>query len=81
MNISWSHNAVMLGWMMFGMVVCIIVYAFVPEEKELLLCQAISQPIVPHVPRFGAPLMNIVVYETVGYSIVCFDGGGWLWMT
>ena len=81
MNISWSHNTVMLGWMVIGMVVCIIVYAFVPEEKKLLLCQAISQLIVPYVPRFGAPLMNIVVYEIVGCSIIYFNGGGRLWIT
>ena len=42
MNIPWSHNVVMHGGMMFGMVVSIVIFSFVPEEIKLLLSQTVS---------------------------------------
>ena len=36
-DISWSHNTVMLGRMVFGVVVIVVVGALVPKEMKLLL--------------------------------------------
>ena len=69
------------GRMMLRKIVCIIVFSLVPKEKELLLSLPVSEPIVPHIPRLGSFLVNVVVYETVGRRVICLNGSGWLDVT
>ena len=65
---------------MLGKVVCIVVYSWLPVEFELFLCCPVSQPEIPHVPRLGSFLMDVVVYEASWCCVVCLEGGWRLWM-
>ena len=63
------------GGMMLGKVVCIVVYSWLPVEFELFLCCPVSQPEIPHVPRLGSFLMDVVVYKTSGCRVVRLKWG------
>ena len=52
------------GGMMLGGVVCLVIAAFVPKNVELFLGHAVPQPIITHIPGFGAFLVNVIVNET-----------------
>ena len=54
-------DAMVTGQMMFSEIIGHIMYAFVPPDFKLTLCRTITQPVVAHVPTFGALLPHLRV--------------------
>jgi hypothetical protein len=75
-----SVGLVVDGWVVFGVVVCPIVAAFIPLVTELLLRFSALEP--PYVEVHGLGLLqdNGEVGNTNanGSGVVCLDGSAWL---
>ncbi len=69
------------GAVMFGPVVVEIGFAGLPVEPELILCFTVPQPMEPHVHGFGAPWLNVGVYNPECSAVVSLHGGWRLWVS
>ena len=64
----------------FCEIICRIVFCWFPTNFKHCLRDFVPQPVVAHVPRFGALLGYIVFYERCRSGIVRLNGSGWLGM-
>ena len=85
MNIIMSNSFMVDGWVMLGMIVCMVgiitVCTFFPENLEVELVFSVTKPVVSHVPGLCFLYCDVVVGKSLGCSIICLDRGGRLWMT
>ena len=65
---------------MFRVVVCKIVGALAPMDKEMALADAIPHPIKAHIHGFGPSLFDGIIADAGGAGVVGLDGSGWLWV-
>ena len=79
-DITCAFRQMIYCCMVLGEVVSIIFDSLLPVNVKLLLGLLISEPIIPHVPRFRAFLVNVVVYKSCCGRVICLDGGGRLGM-
>ncbi len=56
---------------MLGVVVSQVGFAGTPEETELLLCFATSEPVEPHIHCFCLLLLNVAVDDPYCSGVVC----------
>jgi hypothetical protein len=70
----------MLGGMMFSGVISKIGIAGFPVDMELVLANAIAEPVKTHVHCFGAALDDSVSEYAGGTLVVKLDGGRALWV-
>ena len=71
----------MVGSMvMFGEVVGAVQLAFTPEDGELVLFDAVTDPIKSHVDGFGAFLFDGVVGDSSCGGVVGDNWRWWLWV-
>ena len=68
-----THEFVMRRWMMFGEIVGAVLFARRPIQIELSLRDAILEPVVSHVERFGSFHSYGGVEDTVRCGVVGFD--------
>ena len=57
-------------------VVSFVVFSFVPVYMKFLGVNFVFQPMVAHIPSFGAFRFDVRVDEPVGGAVVNFDVGG-----
>jgi hypothetical protein len=79
-EICWSHGAVMTGRVMLGMVVSKDFGTWPPIDEEMLLTDAVFDPVEAHVDGFGPSLFDGVDGKSCGGGIVSLQWRGWLWM-
>ena len=68
------------GGVVLGEVVSKVVSAATPVDEELSLLDPVSYPIKAHVNGFRTALLDCVVGDPSGASIVCLDRSGLLRM-
>jgi len=78
MEVHWSHRLVVRRGEVLGVVIGKIISALLPVDAELALANAVTDPVETHINRFGAALLDGVIDETIGTSIVRLDRRGWL---
>jgi hypothetical protein len=66
------------GWVVFGVVVCPIVAAFIPVVTKLLLGFSALEPPYAKVHGLGLLRDNGEVGDANGSGVVCLDGSAWL---
>ena len=66
---------------MFCEIIAQVFSAGAPVYVELMLMDAITDPVEPHIHGLGAALFHGVVCKAGGCGVVGFDGRGWLRMT
>ena len=62
--------------MVFGEIIGAVKSAFFPVYKKLSLANAIVNPIEMHVDGFGSFLLDGVIGNAVGGTVIGLDGGG-----
>jgi hypothetical protein len=67
--------------MVLDEVVAKILSSRLPVHNELVLLDAIADPVEPYVHGVGLALFECVVGNTKSGGVVSFDGGGWLGVT
>ena len=77
-HISRSFEAVMFHSMMLCEIIPLVVCTFIPIHFYVSLCFSVSKPMVAHVPRFRSLHLDIIMYKSTCYAIICFYGGWWL---
>ena len=65
----------------FSEVISLIIGAWLPKHIKLLLCLAIAQPIISHIPQFRSFFMDVVVDKARGCGVICFQRSYWLWVS
>ena len=65
---------------MFCEIISSIIAALVPIDINFFLCASVSEPIIPHIPCFGALLFYVCMDKGVSSGIVSFNMGLWLGM-
>jgi hypothetical protein len=60
--------------MVFGEVVSEVVAASGPIDVELVLKDAVADPVIPHVHGFGSALFDRVIGKVAGSAVVCQYG-------
>ena len=73
---DFAHCLVVLDRMVFGEVIRQVQEAFVPKDSELVLKNAILNPIKFHVVGFGAALFDGLVGDSRGSGVVNLDWRG-----
>ena len=71
-----TSQQVMLRRMMFSKVIGIIALTFIPTHLYLIPYFSVSQPMIAHVPVFGAFLLHVIMYETMSSRVI---GLKWCW--
>ena len=66
--------------MMLGKIIGTIGFAFIPENLELALADAITDPIKAHIDGFGSLLLDGVSCNATGSIVVGRHRSGWLGM-
>ena len=61
---------------MLGVVVGQVGFAGTPEETELLLCFAVSEPVEPHIHCFCLSWLNVAVDNPYCGGVVCLHRSG-----
>ena len=79
-KVTGPHHAVMSGRVMCSEVVSQIVSVTAPVDRELVVGDAVFDPVEAHVNGFGRTLFDSVVGDAGGAGIVSLDGSGWLGM-
>ena len=66
--------------MVLGDIVSLVFGSRSPVDDELLLADAIVDPVETHVDGLGAFLLDLAIGEADGCRVVGLDGGGRLWV-
>ena len=75
-----TSQQVMLCRMMFSKVISIVALTFLPTHLYLILYFSVAQPMIAHIPGFGAFLLHVIMYETISSRVVGFKWCWWLGM-
>ena len=75
-----THEAVVGGRVVLGVVISKIGHPRLPVDKELPLVGPVLDPIKLHVDGLGSFLFDGVVCKTLSSGVVDLHGGGRLWM-
>ena len=70
MQVDWPHCSVMANRVVLGKVIGQVALPLRPINVEVTLVDAIANPVVAHIHRLGATLLDHVVGETVGRAVV-----------
>ena len=62
--------------MMLSAVIHIFALTLFPTHLDVIMCLSISQPMIAHVPEFGAFLFHVVVKKTLVVELLVFSGIG-----
>ena len=75
MQVSGANGAMMRRRMMFRKIIAFVYGALAPVNEELTLSNPIPDPIIAHVHRFGAFLLDRIVGDAGSSTVVGLDGG------
>jgi len=79
-EIRGADGLVVVGWMVFCKVIRLVDLARRPVYVELLLSDAVTNPVKSHINSFGVFLLDGVVGKSITCTVVNFDGCWWLRM-
>ena len=71
-----AHFAVVVNWVVLGVIIRDVAASGSPENMELLLVDAILHPVKSHVHRFGSDLFDGAVRDAACRGVVDLNRGG-----
>ena len=70
LEVGRSHGLMMFGRMVFGKIIGAVCVAGAPEDVELPLTRAVTNPVKPHVNGFRPLLFDGVIDDAAGGAVV-----------
>ncbi len=66
--------------MMFSEIIGFVELTFLPNDMKLVLANTVMGPIESHIDCFGSFLLDCIVGDTGGGTIVADEYSRWLWV-